>query len=108
MFQAFYPEIVIEEDEVIDHIDGNKLNNSIDNLQKVKLSENVKAAYYKQKTNSNIRAVEQYSKNGEFIASFPSCAEAARQLGLDSSVISKVCRGVGYKSTGGFIFKYTN
>ena len=31
--------------------------------------------------------------------------EAARQLDLDSSTISKVCRGVN-KTHGGFIFKY--
>lgn len=37
-----------------------------------------------------------------------SCAEAARQLHLDSSVISKVCRLKKYKQHGGYVFKFVN
>ena len=44
-------------------------------------------------------------KNGKYIATFNSCSEAARQLNLDSSTISKVCRGIN-KTHGGFTFKY--
>ena len=40
-----------------------------------------------------------------FIASYSFIEEASRQLGLDSSSISKVCRGVQH-TCGGFIFKY--
>ena len=39
------------------------------------------------------------------INTYPSIAEAARTLNLDSSTISKVCRGVN-KTHGGFVFKY--
>lgn len=42
---------------------------------------------------------------GNCIKDFPSCAEAARQLNLDSSTISKVCRGKN-KSHGGYTFVY--
>ena len=90
---------------VIDHIDGNKLNNSVENLRKITVSENTREALYIQKTNSSAKVVQQFSKEGEFINTFPSVAEAARQLDLDSSTISKVCRGVN-KSHGGFVFKY--
>ena len=89
----------------IDHKDANKLNNKLDNLQLVTLSENVKNALYKTKTNNITKPVIQMTLNEEYIAEFPSAAEAARTLNLDSSTISKVCRGVN-KSHGGFHFKY--
>lgn len=90
---------------VIDHIDGDKLNNNLSNLRLVSLSENVQAAFYTQKTNKACKAVLQFDLNGKFIAEFPSTKEAARQLNLDSSTISKVCRGQN-KTHGGFVFKY--
>ena len=39
------------------------------------------------------------------IDTYPSIAEAARKLNLDSSTISKVCRGIN-KTHGEFVFKY--
>lgn len=90
---------------IIDHIDANKTNNCIENLRKVSNSENTLAAMYEQGVNSSVKPVEQYSLDGQSLGTFRSAAEAARQLGLDSSTISKVCRGIN-KTHGGFIFKY--
>lgn len=90
---------------VIDHINANKVDNSLKNLRLITLSENVKSALYTTKTNSSCRKVEQLTLTDTHIAFFDSCAEAARELGLDSSTISKVCRGIN-KSHGGFHFKY--
>lgn len=90
---------------IIDHIDGDKLNNNIDNLRKITLSKNANAAYYEQKTNSSAKKVRQLTLDGEFIKDFASIAMASRELGLDGSTISKVCRGIN-KTHGGFIFKY--
>ena len=43
---------------IIDHIDGDKLNNDIDNLRQVTPSQNVLAALYEQKTNSSAKQVQ--------------------------------------------------
>lgn len=95
----------INKNFVIDHINSIKTDNRIDNLRLITLSDNVKAALYDTKTNKSCKKVEQLSLEGKYIATFDSCAEAARVLNLDSSTISKVCRGKN-KSHGGFLFKY--
>lgn len=104
VFQSFYNELD-ENDYCIDHIDGNKHNNCLENLRKITISENVKNAYYTQKTNSNIKPVSQYDKNNNFIATFPSSREAGRRLNLDSSSIIKCCKHK-VKTVGGYIFHY--
>ena len=95
----------IPEGYTIDHINADKIDNRLENLQLITLSENVKNALYKTGTNKTAKPVIQMTLTDEYIQDFPSAAEAARQLGLDPSTVSKACRGV-VKSHGGFHFKY--
>lgn len=104
VFQLFGNE-TLDDTKVIDHIDGNKLNNNINNLRQITIKDNVKAAFYETKTNSNIKPVAQYDKENNLLNTFVSIKDAALKLNLDASTISKVCRGIN-KSHGGFIFKY--
>ena len=106
VYSSFYRENNIEnKDFCIDHIDGNKHNNNLDNLRKITISENVKSAYYIQKTNSNTKPICQFDKNDNLIATYPSAREAGRQLNLDSSSIIKCCKKK-LKTVGGYVFKY--
>jgi len=54
------------------------------------------------------KAVLQFTKDGEFIAEYVSIMDAERKTGVHQSNISKCCNGKGYKSAGGFKWKYVN
>ena len=68
---------------IINHIDGNKLNNSIDNLEWCSYSHNTK----------------------EIIKIYNSIIEASKELKINRTGISKCCRG-RLKTSGGYIWKY--
>lgn len=104
VYEHFTNDIVDKQHYCIDHIDNNSLNNSLSNLRKVTISENVKAGIISQKAHKEIREVIAY-KGAKEIGRYYSCSEAARQLNLDASSISKCCRGI-YTHTHGYSFKY--
>lgn len=91
-------------EKVLDHIDGNKLNNKLDNLRYISQQENLNAALYEQKLTNKCKPVSAY-KNGQFIKNFPSIAAASIELGVDNSAISKICKGIG-KTVHGYSFEY--
>lgn len=96
----------IDKDKVINHIDGNKINNNIDNLEEISYSENVLHAQYVLNASPKIRSVYKYDLNGNFLEKYASCAEAARKNeGCYPNLISNVCNGKK-KTHHGFIWKY--
>lgn len=105
---AFIPNPDREHLREINHIDENKANNRVDNLEWCDRAYNTRygSSRIRATTNNpNIRRVAQYSKSGELIAKYETIADASRATGLDNSSISKACRGK-LKTNGGYIWRY--
>lgn len=105
---AFIPNTDREHLREINHIDENKANNRVNNLEWCDRAYNTRygSSRIRATTNNpNIRRVAQYSKSGELIAKYETIADASRATGLDNSSISKACRGK-LKTNGGYIWRY--
>lgn len=88
---------------VLNHKNLNKTDNSIDNLEIITQSENIKHAHDSGKyngTKSQRRPVVQLTLNGDFIAEFASISEAERKTGVDQFGIWGVCNGINKQSKG--------
>ena len=82
------------------------LGKKLSNATKQKMSDAQKGKRLG-KDNPRSKSIDQYEKNGTFIQTWDSIQQAARSLGLHASAISNCCIG-NLKSTGGFVFKYSN
>lgn len=82
----------------IDHIDENKHNNRLDNLQLVTHSQNVKKSKYLGSFKRYLRPVRVSIPGTEFYQDFPSLSEAARHLKTKSNHLGRaVLKGHLYK-----------
>jgi hypothetical protein len=90
----------------VNHKDGNRGNNNIENLEWCTHFENIKKAYTETKSvNVHSFPVIQYDLNGNQISEWKSITEAAQNIGVDRTTISRVLRGKN-KTAGGYIWKY--
>jgi hypothetical protein len=109
---AFSPNPNPEVFNQINHKDGNKLNNRIDNLEWCDAKHNNQEALriglrggkpYNPRTDSS--PINQYGLNGDFIKRYDNLAQASRETGIKNTAIGN-CLGGRSKSSGGFRWSF--
>ena len=83
----------IEKGYVVDHIDGNRSNNTLSNLRKVSQSENVYNAY--ENGHKAKKEVYQYDLNGFFMKTFGSLVEASNEVKCTPEAINSAIKREG-------------
>lgn len=110
----------------VNHIDWNKLNNNLENLEWVTCKENLQHSWHNGLSKTSInnhfinnppnkwkywinstfsKQVSQYTKSGEFILEWGSMADVQRQLWINRKYISMCCRWK-IKTSWWFIWKF--
>lgn len=92
---------------IVNHKNGVRDDNRIENLEWVTQSENVKHAIDTGLRGKRTRPVRQFSLNGDWMLDFESATEAARQTGCLQCKITECCLGER-KTTGEYQWRYVD
>ena len=97
----------------INHIDGDKLNNHVNNLEWCTVSENTKHAFDnglakndKGFDDSQSIAVDKYDINGELIETYGSIGEASVKCKIPKNTLINQCKNNSYPRKYNFYFRY--
>lgn len=98
----------------VHHINHIRTDNRLENLELIESSKHSrnhlnehKEEFIKASIKTHSKPILQYTIEGEFVAEYPSIAEAARQNGFSNGYISDCLLG-NYKTAYNFVWKYKN
>lgn len=105
--KTFLSEHYTDDNDVINHKNGNKFDNRLENLELISQKDNVKHSFTEGLIIPHTISVSQYDLEGNKLATFKSIREASLITGCSDRHISSVCKGNKSRNmTGGYIWRY--